>query len=48
MTHVGLHAGDGVLLHASAYEGYVVETPLEAIPGYVGAVAWESLFEEAR
>ena len=37
ITHVGIATGNGTTVHASAYEGYVTETPIDAIPGYVGA-----------
>ncbi|MDP9476441.1 MAG: C40 family peptidase [Actinomycetota bacterium] len=36
-THVGIATGNGTVIHASAYAGYVVETPIEHIPGYLGA-----------
>ena len=29
--------GDGTIIHASAYAGLVVGTPIDAIPGYLGA-----------
>lgn len=37
ITHVGIATGNGTTVHASAYAGYVTETPIDAIPGYVGA-----------
>ena len=37
-THVGIAMGDGTVIHASAYAGMVVSgTPIDAIPGYMGA-----------
>lgn len=39
ITHVGIAMGDGTTIHASAYTGMVVSgTPIDAIPGYAGAV----------
>jgi cell wall-associated NlpC family hydrolase len=38
ITHVGIAMGDGTVIHASNYTGNVTEgTPIDAIPGYVGA-----------
>ena len=38
ITHVGIAMGDGTTIHASVYAGAVVQgTPINAIPGYVGA-----------
>ena len=37
ITHVGIATGNGTTIHASAYAGYVTETPIDAIPGYAGA-----------
>lgn len=38
ITHVGIAMGDGTAIHASVYEGVVTQyTPIDAIPGYVGA-----------
>jgi cell wall-associated NlpC family hydrolase len=38
ITHVGIAMGDGTTIHASVYEGEVVQgTPIDAIPGYVDA-----------
>jgi cell wall-associated NlpC family hydrolase len=37
ITHVGIATGNGTVIHASAYEGFVTETAIEYIPGYVGA-----------
>jgi cell wall-associated NlpC family hydrolase len=38
ITHVGIAMGDGTTIHASVYAGEVVQgTPIDAIPGYVGA-----------
>ncbi|MDP9485677.1 MAG: NlpC/P60 family protein, partial [Actinomycetota bacterium] len=38
ITHVGIAMGDGTTIHASVFEGVVVQgTPINAIPGYVGA-----------
>lgn len=38
ISHVGIATGDGTVIHSSTYHGAVVETPIEYIPGYVGAV----------
>jgi peptidoglycan DL-endopeptidase RipA len=38
ISHVGIATGYGTVIHASTYYGAVVETPIEYIPGYVGAV----------
>ena len=38
ISHVGISTGYGTVIHASSYYGAVVETPIEYIPGYVGAV----------
>jgi cell wall-associated NlpC family hydrolase len=37
ISHVGIATGYGTVIHASTYYGAVVETPIYAIPGYVGA-----------
>jgi peptidoglycan hydrolase CwlO-like protein len=37
ITHVGIATGNGTTIHASAFAGYVTETPIDSIPGYVGA-----------
>lgn len=37
VTHVGLAMGDGTTLHASNYTGNVTITPINGIPGYMGA-----------
>jgi cell wall-associated NlpC family hydrolase len=37
ISHVGIATGYGTVIHASTYYGAVVETPIEYIPGYVGA-----------
>jgi peptidoglycan DL-endopeptidase RipA len=37
ITHVGIATGNGTTIHASSYEGFVTETPIDLIPGYVGA-----------
>jgi peptidoglycan DL-endopeptidase RipA len=38
ISHVGIATGYGTVIHASTYYGVVTETPIEYIPGYVGAV----------
>ncbi len=38
ISHVGIATGYGTVIHASTYYGAVVETPIEYIPGFVGAV----------
>ncbi len=38
LSHVGIATGYGTVIHASTYYGAVVETPIEYVPGYVGAV----------
>ncbi len=38
ISHVGIATGYGTLIHSSSYFGYVTETPMEYINGYVGAV----------
>ena len=38
ISHVGIATGYGTVVHASNYTGTVTETPIEYIPGYVGAV----------
>jgi cell wall-associated NlpC family hydrolase len=38
ISHVGIATGYGTIIHSSTYYGAVVETPIEYIPGYVGAV----------
>lgn len=37
ITHVGLAVGDGNVIHASSYYMQVTTTPMDHIPGYVGA-----------
>lgn len=37
ITHVGIYAGNGYVLHASTYYGRVVESPMGYIPGFWGA-----------
>ncbi|CAA9448913.1 MAG: hypothetical protein AVDCRST_MAG14-691 [uncultured Rubrobacteraceae bacterium] len=37
ITHVGIATGNGTTIHASAFAGYVTETDIDLIPGYVGA-----------
>jgi cell wall-associated NlpC family hydrolase len=37
ITHVGIYAGKGNLVHASAYFGKVVESKMKYIKGYSGA-----------
>ena len=37
ISHVGIATGYGTVIHASTYYGAVVETPINYIPGYVGA-----------
>ena len=37
ITHVGVATGHGTTIHASNYVGFVTETPIDVIPGYVGA-----------
>lgn len=38
ISHVGIATGYGTVIHASTYYGAVVESPIDYIPGYVGAV----------
>ena len=38
ISHVGIATGYGTVIHSSTYYGAVVETPMEYIPGYIGAV----------
>ena len=38
ISHVGIATGYGTVIHASTYYGAVVESPMDYIPGYVGAV----------
>ena len=38
LSHVGIATGYGTVIHASTYYGAVVETPIEYVPDYVGAV----------
>jgi cell wall-associated NlpC family hydrolase len=38
ISHVGIATGYGTVIHSSTYYGAVVETPIEYIPGYAGAV----------
>jgi len=37
ITHVGIADGNGSAWHASSYAGFVTLTPIDSIPGYVGA-----------
>ena len=37
ITHVGMFAGNGIVLHASSYYGEVVESKMKYIEGYYGA-----------
>lgn len=37
ITHNGIAMGDGNIIHASAYAGFVTITPLNDVSGYVGA-----------
>lgn len=37
ITHVGIATGYGTVIHSSDYYGYVTETPIQNISGYVGA-----------
>ena len=37
ITHVGIYAGRGYLVHASSYYGKVVESKMSHIEGYYGA-----------
>ena len=37
ITHVGIYAGNGDILHASTYWGKVVEKPMQYVDGYFGA-----------
>jgi cell wall-associated NlpC family hydrolase len=37
ITHVGIYAGRGNILHASTYWGQVVESPMKDVDGYYGA-----------
>src|SRR5215218_5555489 len=37
ITHVGIYAGRGNIIHASTYWGQVVESPMDAVDGYYGA-----------
>ena len=38
ISHVGIATGYGTVIHSSTYYGAVVETSMNYIPGYVGAV----------
>ena len=38
ISHVGIATGYGTIIHSSTYTGTVTETPISAIPCYVGAV----------
>jgi cell wall-associated NlpC family hydrolase len=38
ISHVGIATGYGTVIHASTYYGAVVESSMQYIPGYVGAV----------
>src|SRR5215204_2188468 len=37
ITHVGIYAGRGNIIHSSTYWGQVVESPMNAVDGYYGA-----------
>ena len=37
ITHVGMYAGNGYILHASSYFGKVVKSKMKYINGYYGA-----------
>ena len=37
ISHVGIATGYGTVIHASTYYGAVVGTPIDLVPGYVGA-----------
>jgi cell wall-associated NlpC family hydrolase len=37
ITHVGIYAGNGELVHASSWFDEVVESPIKRIDGYIGA-----------
>jgi cell wall-associated NlpC family hydrolase len=37
ITHVGMFAGNGIVLHASSYYGEVVESKMKDVSGYYGA-----------
>ncbi len=37
ITHVGIATGNGTAIDANVAGGVVQETPIDAIPGYVGA-----------
>lgn len=37
ITHVGIATGYGTVIHSSSYFGYVTESGLYDIPGYVGS-----------
>lgn len=38
ISHVGIATGYGTVIHASTYYGTVVESSIDDVPGYVGAV----------
>ena len=38
ISHVGIATGYGTVIHASTYYGTIVESSMQYIPGYVGAV----------
>jgi cell wall-associated NlpC family hydrolase len=38
ISHVGIATGYGTVIHSSTYYGAVVESSMQYIPGYVGAV----------
>lgn len=38
ISHVGIATGYGTVIHSSTYFGEVVESDMDYIPGYVGAV----------
>jgi hypothetical protein len=42
ITHVGIHSGNGRLVHASSYGGKVVEKEMKRIGGYFGAKRFRS------
>ena len=49
ISHVGIATGYGTVIHSSTYYGAVVETPIEYIPGYMGAVdPYQGIVQEGR
>ena len=38
ISHVGIATGYGTIIHSSTYYGTITETPIDLVPGYVGAV----------